>query len=560
MAENNPKKPTTKHPGRVHPAVEQAYDDMEQGLLSRRDFVRTATLVGISLPIANSLAGLVLGEEAVSTAHAAKKGGILKVSMRVQEMADPAKFAWTEKSNVARQVLEYLTITGPDNITRPYLARKWRASKDLKTWTFYLRKGVKWNNGDDFTADDVVYNFKRWLDPKTGSSNQGFFSSMVTTSGKKKFMTPGAVEKVNAHTVRLHLNRPELSIPENLYNYPTAIVHRRFDEMGADFSKNPIGTGPFELKKFEVGRQAVLVKRNPKDYWGKEVLLDGIKYVDHGDEASAGLAALASKQVDMVHEAFVEQLDVMKRISHARLYETVTAQTGIARMQVDQKPFDDVRVRTAVRLCQDHDKLLQLAYRGRGAAAQDHHVSPVHPEYAKMATPKQNYAKAKRLLKAAGYPNGIDLKIDVKKEPPWEVAVAQALAEMCRPAGIRIKINTMPNAQYWEIWDKTPFGLTAWTHRPLGVMVLNLAYRSGVPWNETHYNNPRFDALLDKASAALSVKARRKYMAGLQKMLQDDAVIAQPFWRSVFAAANKRVKGFEVHPTQYHQFNKVWLG
>ena len=213
-----------------------------------------------------------------------------------------------------------------------------------------------------------------------------------------------------------------------------------------------------------------------------------------------------------------------------------------------------------MRICQDHRRLLELAYRGRGAPAEDHHVSEVHPEYAKMDVPKQDYERAKQLLNEAGYANGIDLKIDCKKEPPWEVAVAQAFSEMCKPAGIRIKINVMPNTQYWEIWDKTPFGFTAWTHRPLGVMVLNLGYRSGVPWNESHHNNPEFDKLLDQASATLDVAERRNYMAKLQKMLQDDAVIAQPLWRSIFTASSDKVRDFKLHPTNYHQLNKVSLG
>ncbi len=372
-----------------------------------------------------------------------------------------------------------------------------------------------------------------------------------------KSMTPGAIEKVDAHTVKLHLNRAELAVPENLYNYPTAIVHRKFDEMGANLSKNPIGTGPFSLKEFTVGQKIVLAKR--AGYWGDEPLLDSITYIDHGDDPAAGLSALASGQVDMIHEAFVEQLDVVKKIPNTVLHEAITAQTAVARMQVDKKPYSDKRVRQAVLACLDHAKLLEVAYRGRGALAEDHHVAPIHPEYFKLPVEKQDYALAKKLLADAGYANGIDLKIDLKREPPWELAACQAIAEICKPAGIRVQLNVLPSTQYWEIWDKTDFGFTGWTHRPLGVMVLNLAYRTGVPWNETHYNNPAFDKALDAAGSTLDANERRKQMEGLEKTIQDDAIIAQPLWRSIFAATHERVKDYKLHPTNYHQMNKVWL-
>jgi peptide/nickel transport system substrate-binding protein len=461
---------------------------------------------------------------------------------------------------VSRQFVEYLTITGPDNVTRPYLAEQWEASDDLKTWTFKLRRGVKWSNGDEFNADDVVFNFERWLDPATGSSNIGLFSAMTEENAEgKKSMTSGAVEKVDSHTVRLNLNRPELSIPENLYNYPTAIVHRNFSDEGGDLSKNPVGTGPYELADFRVGEIAVLRKRQ-EPYWGGDVSLDEIRYVDLGDDRSAHLGALASDQVDLIYELYVDQLDVVQRLPNAQLFDVVTAQTAVARMQVSKDPFGNKKLRQAMQACIDHDKVLELAYRGKGAPAEDHHVSPIHPEYFELPKMKPDIEKAKALLKDAGYPSGIELSIDTNNDSKWEVDAVQAMVEMWKPAGINVTINVMPGSRYWEVWDKTPFGMTGWTHRPLGVMVLNLGYRSGVPWNESHYSNPDFDKALDDAGGTLDVNERRAKMEKVERIIQDDAVIIQPLWRSVFTAGSKKVHNFKMHPTIYHQLNDVWVG
>ncbi len=556
----------------VHPHIPELIDELKTGRVERREFLRTACLLGMSATAAYAVAGRITGDFMMPAAQAAepKKGGILRFAMLVQEMQDPATFDWGEKANQARHIVEYLTITGPDNVTRPYLAESWTASADLTEWTFKLRQGIKWSNGDDFNADDVVFNFTRWLDPATGSSNIGLFSAMTEQydSGEKDDkgnavmktrMTEGAVQKVDDYTVKLTLNSPVLSIPENLYDYPTAIVHRDFEKDGGDLSKNPVGTGPYTLANFRVGELAVLKKREGP-YWGGEVYLDEIHYLDVGQEAAAQIAALASGQVDGIYTLDMTTLETAEAIPNIVVSHAVTAQTGVIRMNVKNKPFDDVRVRRAIQLSADNQEIFEKSHRGFGSVGENHHVAEIHPEYFKLPSVGRDVAKAKELLAEAGFADGLDISVNVGNTlGTWEQDSCLILKQNLAEAGINLTVNVMPSAKYWEQWDKAPFSLTTWAHRPLGTMVLSLAYRTGVPWNETAYANPEFDEALTAAESILDVEERRKAMERVQRIIQEDAIMVQPFFRAVFSATSPRVRGYVTHPTLYHQWNKVWL-
>src|SRR5262249_1883132 len=142
------------------------------------------------------------------------------------------------------------------------------------------------------------------------------------------------------------------------------------------------GTGPFELVEFAVGKNAVLKAR--KDYWGEKPKLDQLEFVDVGDDPSAAIAAMASKQIHGLVRADPAQLDALKALPGVDLYKVATAETAVMRVKVTQKPFDDARVRKAMRLAVDPSTILEVALRGLGELGEHHHVAPSMPDYAKL--------------------------------------------------------------------------------------------------------------------------------------------------------------------------------
>src|SRR6267378_2773824 len=551
-----------------HPLVPTLKRQLVERQIDRREFLRYATLLGMAAPAAYAFVGKVTGEPLVAPAQAQgalPKGGTLRIAMRCQDLKSPHTYSWIESANSARQVVDYLTVTGVDNITRPGLIEKWETSPDLKTWTLRLRKSVKWHSGRQFTADDVVWNFKRVLDPKTGSSVLGLMKGFLIEdydAGEKddkgnpkkssRLWDAGAIQKVDDFTVRLNGKTPQLAVPEQLFHYPFLILD---PAENGEFKVGSNGTGAFTLVANEVGRKQVL-KARKEAYWGGGPYLDQLEFIDLGADPAASVAALASKQVDGLYGADIVQLDALQKLPHVQMYQVTTAYTATARVQ-PVKPFDDKRVRQALRYAIDSNAVLQIAHRGLGQVGEHHHVSPVHPEYAKLAPFTRDVAKAKKLLAEAGFPNGIDTEIICRPQPAWELLAVQAMVEQWKEAGIRVKINVMPSTQYWEVWTKVPFGFTTWAHRPLGIMSLALAYRSGGSWNESKYSNPEFDRLLTQAEGTLDVASRRETMARLETILQDDGPIVQPVWRSIFTFHDKRVLGFRPHPTLYIFANQL---
>ncbi len=550
---------------KLHPVIAAAGREMADGKMERREFLRVATLLGVSATAAYGQAGL----PAPALAQGApRKGGTVRFGMRVQDLSNPATYSWIESANTARQVVEYLTVTGIDNVTRPNLVEKWEASADLKSWTMHLRRDVKWRSGRAFTADDAMWNLKRLLDPATGSSTIGLLRAFILDSYELEEIDPktqkkktsvrlwdaSAIRKIDDFTFQLNGKTANLGIPEAMFHYPVLMLD---PAENGKFGVGSNGTGPYELVEHEVGKRSVLTARK-SGYWGSGPHIDRIEVIDLGDDPAAQMSALASKQVDMIYQGAISTLPAVERLPHIQVNSVDTGYTAVARVH-PIKPFDDKRVRQALRFATDTEEVLKVAHRGLGKPGEHHHVSPAHPEYANIGFQKRDVAKAKALLAAAGYPNGIDTEIAARPQPDWELLAVQTMVEQWKEAGIRVKINVMPSAQYWDQWTKVPFGFTTWAHRPLGIMVLGLAYRTGAAWNEANWSNKDFDALLAEAEGYLDMEKRRAVMAKLEQIMLDDGPAVVPVWRAVFNYTDKKIKGYKIHPSIYVDFKDLWI-
>ena len=559
-----------KKDDKLHPLVYELRDKVDKGKVTRREFIRYATLLGVSSTAASQLLIYGCSEEKKepapekkpeeTVAPEIKRGGTLKISQQIQKIDHPARYSWLMPSNSMRMIFEYMTLTDRDNITHPYLCKDWSASDDLKTWTFNVREGIKFNNGDPFTADDCIFTINQWLDKDVKSSLLGLVGA---------YLDPTGIEKVNDYQFKLNLKRPEIAIPEHFFQYTAQVLnHRTFE---GDMKKAPHGTGPYLLDTYNEGEICIVKART--DYWQKGAdgkplpYMDEIRFIDMGGELAPQIAALKSGEIDLIDASDNPGPQIMmavKEDDNINVLPVATATTRVLRMRVDMDPWTDNRVRMALKLCQNREKILALAYQGEGLEGQDFHVYPKHPEYCEKPIPKYDPEKAKALLTEAGFANGIDVNLAVGSEWTDIVRYAEVLKEDAGPGGIRVNIQTMPTSQYWEKWTEVDLGVTPWTHRPLGTMVPNLAYVADdegkpVPWNETRWVDPEFSKLLTEANGLINVDERRKVFCKLEDIQQQRGSVGIPYWRNAWYVLRNRVKNVHGNPSLYMTFNEAWL-
>ena len=507
-----------------HEYADHLLHEVLAGRMTRRQLLVRAGVVGLSA----TLVGQVLAacgsssssSSSASPSSAPKMGGTLKVTMPSPIVAvDPTTMYDTGSIAIAQQVAEYLVWVNNDLSLRPVLAASWSPDATATVWTFNLRKGVTFQDGKPFGADDVVATMNILLNPKTVSAALASFQGILSQGG---------VQKVDDSTVAFHLDQPFADFPYMVAstNYDCLILPSTFKP--GTWQSKPVGTGPFTMTKFTPKQGATFV-RNPKYWQTGKPYLDGVS-VQFIDETQAEALALQAGSVDMMLTTPVQGSQALFSDPSVKVLTTPSTQSRFLHMRVDTAPFTNKAVRQALAYTIDRPALVANLFKGKALVGNDNVFCPLYPLAPKTIPQRtQDIAKAKSLLASAGYASGLTMNLTVEEyeEVPQYATLLQAMA---KPAGINLKLDQVTVTYYYgsgknQPWLEVPMGITDWTFRGVPEQYFLPAFTSKGVWNSAHFKNAAFDAAAKDYDTTLDETKRRQYaLAGRDDPHRRDAV------------------------------------
>lgn len=490
--------------------------------------------------LAAALGVLVAVLAATSPSAAQKRGGTLVVGNDDDAVGlDPhISFAFAS-TNFYEHVYTGLTRFNARMEIEGDLATSWEIPNPT-TYVFKLRKGVKFHNGREMTAEDVKYSIDRVRDPKTGSPVRGVYADVER------------VEVVDPSTVRLVLARPNAALLSLMTGRASYVVPREEVEKHGNLQKVMVGTGPFKLAEHVPGEHARFV-RNDDYYEAGRPYLDGFTIKVIKDESSR-LAALRRGTLDLTWIKAIETEELARREKGLAFAETPEARHLYIWLNTKQPPFNDVKLRQAVAAALDRKEIIDTVLLGRGkltAGLPPATVPYVLPPAEVAALPfyKQDVALARKLMAEAGHPNGFEFVFKTSPHSPDYVPAAQVIQRQLHKAGITMKIEQVEwGALLKTFREKTDFQALAfariWYPDPEGY-VYDTTHSKGAI-NAGGYSNPELDRLLEEQRATVDTARRVALWHQIQRIYAQDVPIIWPYaMRTRYNVWRSHLKGFQ---------------
>ncbi|MFD2616149.1 ABC transporter substrate-binding protein [Terrilactibacillus laevilacticus] len=443
---------------------------------------------------------------------------------------DPQTVPAASSSRIYSLIYNSLTKINSNFEIEPSLASSWKVSDGGKTITFNLQKGIKFQNGKEFTSDDVKYTFNRILDPKVGAIAKSYFTSI------KDIQTP------DKNTVVFHLNNPDSAFITNTSSVYTSIISKDVKNL----NKEAVGTGPYKLSKI-VNGQYVLLKENTDYKLEDKPKIKSIKFNIMKDDEQR-LAAIRAGKVDIA-TLNSDSASLLSKSKNIKIKKYQSMEYSYLGINNDKKPFNNIKVRQALSYVIDRNEIIDTVWKGKAELTGP--ISPAQKEFAadvkSFPSYTQNLSKAKELLKEAGYPNGFSTVIQTASTYPDMVDTAQVLQQQLKKIGINAKIEQLEWGKYIEVWKSKKMDLmigrnTSGSDPDRSLRFFFATDGSANVWN---YSDNKFDKLVQSALQTTDSNARKNFYQEAQELLvnQDAAnlFLASPI---NYYAVNDRVSHF----------------
>jgi peptide/nickel transport system substrate-binding protein len=530
------------------PVENALIDDFVSGDLSRRAFLRRATVLGLSASTVGALLG-ALGEAPLAFAgtEAGRAGGRIRVGIIPGPTKDlePHTLADLGGFEAAGIAGEFLTRTTSTQGLRPELAVSWKPNKTATVWTFKLRPNVKFQSGQSFGADDVVATMER---------NVAKDAQALSALGG--VLSPGGTKKVDDLTVEFHLDSPNANFPYLVSSTTYQLIMLPANYQLGTFTSKPQTTGPFQLTSYTPGVGAKYDRF--AGWWGGHAPLDGVDATFYTEDAAL-VSAMLGNQIDLAGQVNVTSGRALINNSNIQIIAAHGASHRQVPMRVDLKnPLHDYRVRQAIALTLDRPAIVKTLFSGFAVPGNDSPFAPVYPSTNKsVAQRHKDLRKAKQLMAAAGHAKGFSITLTTEQvgEIPQ---LAQIIQRSVKAIGIKMKLHVLTSTAYfagsqtgpptgWGTtpWLNAPINITDWGHRAVPNVYLTAALKSKGPWNAAHYSSKNFDSLANSYVGAIALKDQRRYSGQIERLLLHDTPVIFPYFYYYLQAASKHVKGYQ---------------